>query len=160
MWKSLERILRDLVRGKDAKWVAARHSILLEQVDSIILAQRDFSARMKAGFGDGKFDLGPPREGGRSRNCLELFAKEDPRLVLSSNDLGATAPERRYDEGCHLYEVKALQDMVGIANDLGLRTECSCSFPGYGVALVRFVEEGNASIYGAWRCLLYTSRCV
>ena len=153
MWMSLEKILRDLVRGKDAKWVAARHSILLEQVDSIILAQRDFSARMKAGFGDGKFDIGPPREGGLSRNCLELIAKEDQRLVSIAKDWVAMAPERRYDDGCHLYEVKALQDMVGIANDLGLRTECSCSFPGYGVALVRFVEEGNASIYGAWRVI-------
>lgn len=153
MWKSLEKILRDLVRGKDAEWVAARHSILLEQVNSIILAQRDFSARMKAGFGEGKFDIGPPRGGGLSKKCLELIAKEDQRLVSIAKDWVAMAPGGHIDEGCHLYEVQALQDMVGIASELGLKTESSCSFPGYGVALVRFVDEGNIPIYGAWRVI-------
>jgi hypothetical protein len=152
-WTSLDRVLRDLVKGKDSAWVGARHSAHKVQVESIVQAKNALTARLKIEFGTNSNQLRPPRRGGDSQSWLKFVQANDQRLIPIALDWVAVGGGGALEQGCAVYEAHAADGLRSLAAELGLSTESTELAGGYGTSVIRFVEKDGRTAYGAWQAL-------
>lgn len=151
-WSSVERILRDMVGGKDPEWLAARHGIEAGQVSSIAAARRALAARMKIEFGMAASELAPPRRIAAMQGWYEKLDATDMRLRLVALEWVDVASSRLIHLGCELNDERAIDALKEIGTELGI--SCLETKGEHGTILVRFQEgtgepEGRAA-YGVW----------
>lgn len=152
-WRSVERILRDLVLGEDPELVAARHGVERDQVDSVLLAQDALVARLKVGFGTAPSEVGLPRRIEAYEGWYELLLEADPRVSLVALNWVEVATPALLRNGCELEGQKAVAAMESLAAELGIA--CGAGPGRHGTRLLRFSrnkmnDQGARSSYGIW----------
>lgn len=151
-WSSTERILRDLAEGADDDWVAARHGVELNQVSSIITAQRALTARLKISLGTSASDLAPPRRINALSGWYDMLEAADERLALVALEWVGVAGTPLIRVGCELGEERIITTLKAMADSIGTKYETSAG--SHGTTLLRFVDGdrpmNERSRYGAW----------
>lgn len=149
---SLERVLRDLVSGRDTGWIISRYSVQRHQVESTMSAISALEARLEIRLGVGKGQLGPPRYGRLAEKVLRLLQEEDARLLPVADDWVAVSSAAQLEHGCCLHGRAAVKCFAGLAADLGLQSIPTELAKPHGVSVYRLSDE-KGSTYGAWRAL-------
>ena len=149
-WSSIDRILRDLVRGHDVAWVAKRQAVQLAQAQSVADAGHALAARLNVKLGTGAGELGPPRRTTSTNSWYELLSKQDQRLLQIAKDWADVAGTASPNEGCRLYDSDAIGLLKTLANEI--HTQVACDEPdGLGRRMTRFTDQDGGAAYGVWR---------